>query len=285
MLPESVPTDPRLERAKRSIRTPEEYVQHPFAKGDGEASFIVDIAHGEKRIVYFGSTHTNHPDHPVFDEIAKAFDEAQPEIVYVEGMEQINDNVEQVRKRVATMSLEEAKKRGESYFTLKLAVDAGIPFESPEPHHRSEIEHLLHKQFPKNEIFLFYMYRVIAQYQRTHDTKSKEGCMEYLKPYIDFFTKESAWPPEEIASLVTDLQQKLDVNDESYGELVDPMPWEGRPRSMTNEIAAASGHFRDEYALERLEAGLKSHNRLFAVYGSGHAVRLELSLRVLLVKE
>lgn len=242
---------------------------------------MVKITSNGKHLTYFGSTHTNNPDHPVFKEIEDAFREAAPDFVYVEGMEQINGNPNHARERVARMSVTEAKMRGESMFVLKLAVDAGIPFESPEPRHRIEIEHLVRSGFSRIDVFNFYMYRIIAQYQREHDVRTPEECKKYLMPFLRWFETESQWPSEELEVFERALLGSLDTNDESYATLVDPMPWMERPRHVTNEVAAASSQFRNEFALERVAAGLKEHNRLFAVYGSGHAVELEPALRVI----
>lgn len=276
---EGAPAPSPLEEAKKLILTPEEYVLHPFSQGNGEDSYVVKITANGKHLTYFGSTHTNNPDHPVFKEIEDAFREASPDFVYVEGMEHINGDPSRARERVARMSLTEAKMRGESTFALKLAVDAGIPFESPEPRHRTEIEHLVRSGFSRIDVFNFYMYRVIAQYQRQHEVRSPEDCTKYLMPFLKWFETESQWPAEELEVFERALLGSLDTNDESYTTLVDPMPWMERPRHVTNEIAASSSQFRNEFALERIAAGLKEHNRLFAVYGSGHAVELEPALR------
>lgn len=277
------PERSKIDELKDLILTNEQYKDQPFAHAEGERSYVFELTNGEKKIVYFGSSHTNDPEDPLFEEIKKKFEEANPEIVYIEGWRAINGRKDAVREGLKKQSLEDTKTEGESHFTLKLGVDAGTDFESPEPDSSQEITHLIEKGFSKKDIFFYYIYRDIDQYQRQNKERSIEECKKYLEPYFKGFRRDSGWDSAEVDALEGEILAELDVNDlEKYHAQVDPTPWEGKPQTILNEISRNSSNFRDTYIFERIAEGLKKHNKLFVVYGSAHAVKQEPALRALM---
>lgn len=272
-----------VEELKDLILTNEQYKDQPFAHAEGERIYTFELTNGQKKILYFGSAHTNNPDDPIFEDIKKRFDELDPEIVYVEGWRSINDKKDAVREGAKNFSLEETKSEGESHFTLKLAVDADADFESPEPESSQEITYLIQKGFSKKDIFFYYIYRDIDQYQRQNKERSAEECKKYLKPYFKGMRRDSGWDDIELDALEQEVLTDLDVDDpEKYHAQVDPIPWEGKPQTVLNEISRNSNNFRDRYIFERIADGLNKYDRLFIVYGSAHAVKQEPALRALL---
>lgn len=271
-----------LEQIKDLILNDEEYINHPVNQGERFRSYVFEVGDGEKKIVYFGSSHTTNPTDPLFEEIKQKFDEVKPDMVYIEGWEAINDNKEKAREGMKAKTLEEIKLEGEAHFALKLAVDAGTDFESPEPDFSKEIEYLLHQGFSKQDIFNFYVYRQIEQYQRENKERSLEDCKKYLRPYLDELNRESGWDEQELNNLEQDIFLDVDLESEKYRQQVDPIPWEGKSQTNLNEISRQSSNFRDRHMVERIATGLKEHNRLFAVYGSAHAIKQEPAVRALL---
>jgi hypothetical protein len=166
---------------------------------------------------------------------------------------------------------------------LKLSIDAGTDFESPEPDSSQEISYLIENGFSKKDIFFYYIYRVIDQYQRQNKERSTDECQEYLKPYFESFREDSGWDISELHNLEQEILAELDINDEErYHAQVDPIPWEGNPQTILNEVSRNSSEFRDRHIFERLAEGLRKYDRLFVVYGASHAVKQEPALRALL---
>ncbi len=264
------------------ILTSEQYRDTLFAHSESERTYVFKIEKGEKVLVYFGSAHTNDSEDPIFDEIKAQFDLLKPDMVYIEGWRSVNDNKDKARAFFKDQSLEDLKTEGESHFALKLAIDAGIDFESPEPNFSEEINFLLEKGFSKKDIFYFYLYRDIDQYQRQNKNRNLDECKKYLEPYINRFRIDSGWESTEIDLYVEEIFSELDIDSEEYNRQVDPIPWEGKTQTAINEISRNSSNFRDKYIFERIKEGLKTHNRLFVVYGSAHAVKQEAALRVLI---
>lgn len=269
-----------IESLKDLILSSEEYRGHPFARSEHERTYVFELTRGDAKLVYFGTSHTNDPDDPIFDEIKKVFDELQPNMVYVEGQEYINDAKESVRERMKEMSVEESKIQGEHRFTLRLAAESGADFESPEPLLREEIGDLLEQGFSREDIFRFYMYRGVDQYQREYDFRSLDACIEYLQSHVQRFEEDSGWERAEIADFFERVIRDLDVGDmKKYHEQVDPIPWEHGSQTVVNLISRRSSYFRDRKIFQRIAEGLENGARVLAVYGSAHAVKQEPALR------
>jgi hypothetical protein len=130
---------------------------------------------------------------------------------------------------------------------------------------------------------MFYTYRDIAQYQRRmRDLKNPGEVHEYLVPHFMSFRRASDWSADALDILEKEVTTEINLEDDRFRDEVVPIPWEGKMLTPRNEIAQASNRFRDEYILERVAEGLKTHNRVFAAYGSSHAVMLEPALRALI---
>ncbi len=276
----------RLEEAKKKILSPQEYTAHPFANHEKGDTYVYQVEGGGKKVFFFGANHTNDPAHPMFAEIEKAFKAAHPDLVYIEGWQGLAQAEPRVRGMVAEKTFEEAKKEGEPFFTLKLAIDSNVAFASPEPTPLQQTTHLEAKGFSRRDIFFFYTYRQIAQYQRESAAVSDEECKKYLQRFFESMRRRSGWDSSELTVFEQKLFDELDVSDDQkYADSVDPMPWEGRPQTVYNDISRSLGRLRDEYILERITEDLKVHKSIFVVYGSGHAVVLEPAPRALLAEK
>lgn len=219
----------------------------------------------------------------MFDEIRAAFEKANPDMVYVEGFgEYINSRKEEVRKQAQEISIEEAKTQGENFYTLKLAIDAGAEFESPELTRAEEVSQLEKSDFSHQDIFNFYFARSVYGYQRQAKDPSKKDCLEYISRFMKRLRKESGWSDEEFDTFEQRAIENLDVENHTYQELGDPIPWHGTEQHIENDISRRLSLLRNEYGIERISEGLKKHNRIFVVYGSAHAVQLEPALKQLL---
>lgn len=276
-----MPSNPRpnIESIKDIILSDEAYTRHPFAKSEGERSYKFEIINGKKHLYYFGSAHTNKIGDPLFTEIKAAFDGTKPQLVLVEGVESINSNKEETMAKGKKMSLEDSIKYGESGYALKLAIDAGIDFESPEPSFNIEIQMLLDSGYSKKDIFNFYMYRSVYQYQRENQERSVEGLGRFLKFHSEKF---NGWSENEIGSFVNELYSGIELNSQKYEKSTDPIPWKGQKQLVTNEIARASSNFRDKYIIGKMAEALKRYDKIFVVYGASHAVKQEPAIRALL---
>jgi hypothetical protein len=271
-----------LNEIKKSILTGEEYWEL-MNKGVGDiTSYIFDLNRGNKHLRFFGCTHTNDPGHPMYQEIEKSFNEFKPDMVYVEGVKFGDGSKEAYISGMAEMSIEEAKRTAESFFVLKLAINAGVDFECPEPDYIDEYNFLLNKDFSKKDLLTYYVYRQISQFQRERKINKNLNVEEYIEDYVTRRFIKAGWDEVEVNAWEEEILNNLDLDNEAlYANSTNPTPSPKREWTHLNEIAKACSRFRDEYIVERLAEGLKTHNRLFVVYGFTHAVVQEPALKAL----
>jgi hypothetical protein len=230
----------------------------------------------------------------MFVEIKKAFDAICPDIVLVEGCESIN----LVKARVIEMGKKETdvqgliRRGGESHYALKLAIDAGVDFESPEPDMKDEVAYLEEKGFERDVVFAFYVFRQLHQYTREKpqqdSTQSQKSISQYLEPLFRELQSVTRWEGFDYSidhvQVVgrTFWKHELDLVDPKVPiQFVDPIPWPEAPAEYTkvNEVAATSSMFRDRHIVGRVAENLKDRKKIFVVYGSAHAVVEEPALR------
>lgn len=275
----------KFEESKPETMTFEEYAEIRH-----ETPYVFEAENGEKKITYYGAGHSQHPEDPMFGEIEKKFHEADPDIVFVEGWDKLEELKPMVIKKFKEADREKIiKEFGEPGFTIKLAVEAGVEMESPEPKFGDEINHLLDLGFGKDEVFAYYTYRQITQYYRTPDAPALEV---YLEPFFQKnFSKAAQWKDFDYSlSHLKEIGKKIfgkrgDVNNSEYAvEWSDPTIWpEMKARqTVVNEIARQSTYYRDSYMIQRVLEVMKEKNRLFVVFGASHAVMQESAIRKIL---
>ena len=257
-----------------------------YAEQHHDIPYVFELEKGPKKLVYYGSDHSNDPAHRIFNDIEQRFNNASPQIVIVEGIPLLNSQKDRAREMASGMSSEQViKKFGEPGFAVKLAVDAGIEMESPEPQYKEEVDHLLKQGFSKEEVFAFYMYRHINQYHRIPDQPSVE---EFLKPEIEQFKKSSEWPGfdysienlRRIGQTIWGENSNFDDPDVA-AQRVDPTLWAGTEEKQTriNLVSQACNNFRDQFIVKRIREILKQYDRVFVVYGASHAYMQEPALK------
>ena len=269
-----------MESILSSIMTAEEY-----SKIEHATPYIFELKAGEKELYYFGSPHTSDPSNPLFAEIEAAFNKANPDIVFVEGMNVSGDKTK-FNERVKSATREEAIDRmGESGLTLKLGVEKGIDWESPEPTDEDLYNDLLAKGFSKDEIFAWDVFHILPQYNRQ---MKREGFEKYVSGFIDRFKQTTNWDNfdysyeraiklgEQIFGEAVDVE-----NDQGALDRIDPIPWDEKKEKQTilNRIGEASSLFRDKKIVKDILEAFKTHKRVFVVYGASHAAMQEPALK------
>ncbi len=268
---------------KQAILSFEEYRDTPFANAEDERKYAYCVEAAGKSIHVFGTAHLHEPGDPLFDEIERALYDAHPDIVLVEGKRYLNEHKDRVRAHLQQEDVAHLYEEGESIVALKHAVELGADFESPEPDLQEEVARILSEGFTPRDVFTYYAYRSIAQYLREHTDPRVEECRAHLSLELKEFRRKSGWDEQVLHELEATLLDELDINDRTrYETQSDPVPWEGVPQALVNGVARASCQVRDEHILERVAELMKTYDRLFILYGSAHAVRLEPAIRQLI---
>lgn len=279
-----------VDEAKARILTSKQYIETPFVTGGKRRSYRFSVSGNGKEIYFFGTKHLYDPSDGLFDEIQKAFDAFKPDKVYVEGVAQSRFHL--YEKGLEDAQLSDLKQRGEPAFVGKLVLEERknrpMGLESPEISEADESKQLVEKGFTHKEIFQYRFYALVSQYQRRH-AKDDGSCDKvdfelFISRMQSGITAQAiGCSEEEVLSFKKEEVDNVQLeNKEKYRYMVDPIPWENRPRTRINELSEASGRIRDEYIVERLAEGLKNHDRLFIVYGFTHAVVDEPALEYLM---
>ncbi len=261
-----------LESVLSSIMTAEEY-----SKIEHATPYIFELKAGDKELYYFGSPHISDPSNPLFAQIEAAFNKANPDIVFVEGMNGRGDKTK-FNERVKSATREAAiEHMGESGLTLKLGVEKGIDWESPEPTDEDLYNDLLAKGFSRDQIFAWDVFHILPQYNRQ---MKREGFEKYVSGFIDRFKRTTNWDGfdysyERAIKLGEQiLGRSIDAENESDAlDFIDPIPWDEKKDRQTilNRIGEQSSLFRDKKIVGDILQALKTHKRVFVVYGASHA--------------
>jgi len=278
------PIDP-VESAKDAVMTAEQY-----AEIEHDRPYIFEVEGGDKKITFFGAGHSWDPDNPMFEQLREKFAETKPDLVLVEGF-----NGLAARKQQA---IEAAKKdteekligdHGESGLGIKLAVENGIDFDSPEPELKDEYDFILEQGLSKDAVFAQQFFMMIPQWQQYAD---KGNFKEFADRVIEKIKRETQWEGfdysyEHAEKLAHQFWgEGINTDDRKYyKEKTDPIPWpEKKPDEITdvNLVSRYSSLFRDRYIVGKIAEYLKTHDRIFIVYGASHAVMQEPALKKLM---
>lgn len=264
---------------------PEIMTWDAYSKSKHETPYIFDLKKGNKELFYFGANHTSDPNDPMFARIKEKFAELQPDSVFVEGMEQLEVLKNDPEKWTAGVSYFKSlseedviRKYGEPGFGLKLAIEAGVEFYSPEPKTSEEIKNLLEKGFTREEIFADYVYRQVYQYYRDREN-IKMSIEEYLQSgIIETMKENTSW--DDFDYSVENLEvigqsiwgEKADIHKEDFSsERTNPNPGESELQTRITQVAQESSLYRDVYMVRKMKEALAVHNKPFVIFGASHA--------------
>jgi hypothetical protein len=176
---------------------------------------------------------------------------------------------------------------GESGFTLKLGLEKGADWRSPEPADEDLYNYLLSRGFSKEEVFAWDFFHILPQYNRQ---MNRGGFKEYVERFTERFKQTTKWEGfdysyehalrlgEQILGKPIDVENTPEATD-----LIDPIPWEEKKDGQTvlNRVGEAASLFRDRNIVSEIADALKTHKRIFIVYGASHAAMQEPALQKL----
>jgi hypothetical protein len=219
--------------------------------------YVVDCATSKGRVVLFGASHTRDPRDPQIIDLETRCAALQPTQVLVEG-----------RPGGPLVALDPIGRLGEGGAAMRAARRARVPVHSWEPSREAEVAAQL-ARFPRQRVALFYVLRPYVSSLRFGKPKNPDADVEATRrrrvrwkglegTLRDVAAIDAIWRRD-----FAGLPDWRDTSDE-YG-------WPG----YLDEIAHAANEIRDEHFARLLVELLGRGERVFAVAGSSHAVRLE----------
>lgn len=228
--------------------------------------YIVEIERADGgALVLFGSEHTLDRAHPQMPLIEQAWDDLQPSVALVEG--RLGFWVGGFGDSVTAY--------GEFGLTNELARRDDVEVYSWEPTREAEVEIVL-RDFAAKRVALFYVLRPVFSGQR-HGIDNADA---YVAPFLE---ERTTWPGlENTLGAIDDIDAmwKADFPDEPDWRVTSDEF--GLPGYLA-DIAGASSAARDQhFAQIILDLVVNKKERVFAIAGSSHAVKLDAALRALL---
>ncbi len=223
----------------------------------------LEYASGEGRLLMVGVAHTLEFNSDTVGDIWRAFDAFKPTLAFYEGWSW-------------PMGADQATvgRYGEPAVVRFLAYVNRVPITSLEPEMAYEVDHL-RTRWSDEQIRLFYTLRFVAEGtgyggQATSDA----AVLEFL---TDGFPGNIGGSPSSIAELEAAYRKYFPGSGDWRIVPVDWFDPAGKA-FFTNEMAAASGRYRDSYMLPRLVERVRRGDRVFVAVGHAHVRMLEPAL-------
>lgn len=237
--------------------------------------YIVEISSANQSLLFYGSDHSNNPEHPQNKDIEdrwSAFISNNPKpIALVEG------HFDEVPESVTIDKTSLIIKGGEGQFVVYLARRDKVEVVSPEPDRLSEANQLA-SEFGRDNVIFFYFVRQLALWNRFSanpnihsDAQKMLKLMEttYRWDKTDFSVKHME------ATHLKLFNNRLPWNNAKWlYDLTTPTPNE----LITNDLAIKSGDLRDEHILREIIKYWQAGKSPFIVFGSANAIRLKPAL-------
>jgi hypothetical protein len=227
-----------------------------------ESIKIIDLKSNSKRLLFYGSVHSNNKVDPMFTDIESKFNSTKPQVVLVEG----DANIKEYTDR------DNAIKNGESAYVSYLAQKNSILAESIEPSLKDQYQYLLNK-YDKDRVLLMYILRQIHQFQGQDDSKSivfKRELQSYIYGMVSagFPLDENEAKIDNIMSLL-ESYLKEDIDDGNW-KSIDVRKYVLREETDLNGIYNEVYEFRNKSLESKIEMYLKKYDRVFVIMGNQH---------------
>jgi hypothetical protein len=273
-------TKTRITRALDCLLTPEQY-----ARVRHTTPYLYTLGSGDDALCFVGAQHSTDPTHEQFAAIRDAFTSHQPDLIMVEGMQNLVGKPSTDRFIQQLSDTDAIARGGEAVFTIKLAQEQGIDWQCPEPADAALMRHLLLQLYTPDQLVAWYTLRILGQYHRREETMPFVG---YMAPFLSYLQQATGWRAEvctlehALTIVATTLGHSPNLyNHERAEEYTDPIPWPNRWEQQTlfNEITRTAMRYRDRTIVRRVATKLAAGRRPLVVYGAGHAVIQEPAYR------
>jgi len=221
---------------------------------------------GDGELLYFGSRHSYAPEDPQLSRIEELWGRFEPTLAFNEGG----------HPPVEPSRAEAIRRHGEAGLVRFLAARDNVPVTTLDPSQAQEVA-WLERSYSPEQIKMFFVLRAVSQFAVREGTEGLESEIErILRIYHN--TPGLRQPPgswDEVGSLYEKHFPGRGPVSEVPSSWFDP----ARDDTVLNEIARASGDYRDRWMVQLLAGHVGEGHRVFAVVGGSHVVRQADRLR------
>jgi hypothetical protein len=236
--------------------------------------YVLKFESSKKHIVFCGVNHVDKSDtkNPMYTGIEKAFFDFKPDVCVNEGGD--------VSKRVYASKEAALRRNGEIGLTKVLADSLKIRTVNGDMTDSLEFKELLKKYTPGE----FLAYIVTERFmwglsgQEANDTVAmKKNYVDFIQNYIMKTGGVKLSSEQQTLEFYKTNYQKLLNRPFSIQELEPTNPFD--PKGKFQEIGRASKQIRDQSLLRTINSLLKTHNKVFIVFGGWHLLTCEPGLK------
>jgi hypothetical protein len=249
--------------------TQEAYDAEPFA-----APYLADFRRGAKRLIFLAADHETGPDTPTAKTVARVFQDMEPRIVVVEGIDSHPASARWFRARVLEQAAAGCATCEESEYAASLAFGRGIPVLGGEPPDRLLLQALMKEKYSARDFLGYSLARQIPIWKRLGwiETHGLEALSEHLLKYVR--NETGATTRFDYADFILWLKgpggwdrPPLDLTPDETAPLglAEPIPLQ--------RLAHVVDRTREATIVRRVASALTRRGRVFVVYGSGHYVK------------
>jgi len=241
--------------------------------------YILRFKNEKKEIVFCGVNHlpdNNDIENPMFKDIEKAFFEFKPDVCVNEGGD--------VSKTIFTSKKEAIQKDGEIGLTKALADSLKIKTVNGDMTDSLEFRELL-KRYTTGEFLAYIVTERFMWGQRPPITDSvafKGNYAKFIGGYIMKTGGVKLSRTEQTLEFYKTNYQKLLNRPFKLEELEPTNPFD--PKGKFQEIGRASKEIRDQSLLRTIDNLLKTHNKVFVVFGGWHLLTCQPGLKQIISK-
>lgn len=241
------------------ILTAEQYTE---VSGTHARPYVVHLETDNGALLLYGASHTKNPDDPQISDLRKRWAAFRPSAVLVEG--RLGFLVEGFSDPVRTY--------GESGLVFGMARKQGVKAFTWEPPIERELEQVL-AMHPKERVALFYILRPYFSNLRHGKPADPESVVE------EYRRKRTQWPGlQNTFASVAEIDATWQRDFAGMKDWRDTSDEYGLPGYL-HEVWKTSNAARDEHFARVIIDLMRKNERVFAVCGSSHAVKLEPALR------
>lgn len=255
-----------------------------YSKIKHETPYFYFFRSKDQLLYYFGSNHSNDPNHPQFSLLREKWGEFISKTTKGAKRAFIVESCG-LSKKEPTMK-ESIVKRGEVGAGIYLAGESRSLLVFGEPEDSEIVNYLLNKKFSKEETLLFFE-GIAIKFWHNNKNKMNKSIQEFLSNHTEKYRKLLNWSDlvvslELIDSIYRKLfNQSLNIDDEKiFSQITTPVILSSR----INELSRSQSVYRNEYILDQIEKYWQDDYNIFIIYGAGHAVMQEQAILSLIDK-
>ena len=250
-------------------------------RGPTEAPFIVTYRSAGKVLTFVGADHVFANDNSTIDSVLRAFADANPSMVIVEGFPTaLGRNPQPILQSVGRREKPDADAfaKSEAIFAASQAVARNVPFMGGEPTLIEEMDGLVARGYTRDDVLFFVRLRPLGQARGSGEMSAGNAAAfsakyEQESHAIAHMTGTQAFTE---AQFIADYVKIFDVDpisDEQMASRSNP-----GTEDLIQRMAADNMRIRDEHLLSTILRELAGHKSVLVVYGSSHWTTLSRAL-------